>query len=101
MTDLTHDDLTEAAEEALTRPSDSAWFDDRLFTTYGLIVRLDDESEKGGHMLCTACIDHPGWATPDLLKRSHGDICRHCWGSGTEPTHFPTAYVHTEREART
>jgi hypothetical protein len=33
--------------------------------------------------LCPVCIEHPGWASPDLLKRSHDDYCRTCLGSGT------------------
>lgn len=34
-------------------------------------------------MQCPECIDHPGWATPDLGKRKDPqDVCRECLGSG-------------------
>lgn len=32
---------------------------------------------------CHACIEHPGWAHGDVLRRSEpADVCRACYGSG-------------------
>jgi hypothetical protein len=42
---LDADTLAKAAEEALARPSDSAWFDDRLFDTHGCVFTWADRSD--------------------------------------------------------
>jgi hypothetical protein len=44
-TELDSDLLARAAEECLTRPSDSAWFDDRLFTTHGCVYTWADRTD--------------------------------------------------------
>ena len=43
--DLDTEHIAEAAREALTRPSDSAWFDDRLFDTHGCVYTWADRSD--------------------------------------------------------
>lgn len=42
---LDADTLAKAAREALTRPSDSAWFDERLFDTHGCVYTWADRSD--------------------------------------------------------
>jgi hypothetical protein len=37
------------------------------------------------HNLCPTCLDHPGWASSDLSRRRDPhDVCRDCFGSGTD-----------------
>jgi hypothetical protein len=37
------------------------------------------------HNLCATCLDHPGWASSDLnRRRDPHDVCRDCFGSGTD-----------------
>jgi hypothetical protein len=40
-----HEHMTMVAREALTRPDDSAWFDDRAFTTHGLVMSWADRGD--------------------------------------------------------
>lgn len=61
MTNLTPDDLAAAATEALTRPSDSAWWDDRLFTTHGCVFtwadQTDDAVSESNYRVFLTCVE--------------------------------------------
>lgn len=46
--DVTDDDLKAAAREALTRPSDAVFYDDRLYTTHGPVLAW---AERGDDIL--------------------------------------------------
>ncbi|MFE5663380.1 hypothetical protein ACFQ7W_05525 [Streptomyces niveus] len=64
--ELDRDTLKEAAEEALTRPSDAMFYDDRLFTTHGAVFNW---AERGDDLL-----EESNYRTAlDLIKSAADD----------------------------
>ncbi|MFF7800228.1 hypothetical protein [Streptomyces olivaceus] len=91
--DLDRDTLDEIAEQALERPSDAMFFDDRLFTTHGALFhwaeRGDDILEESNYLSALAAIQ--GAAGDDVDEHVIDGTSRH-WGFGSLRTIYVQVY---------
>lgn len=104
--DLDSEHMAKAAREALTRPGDSMWFDDRLFTTHGCVYtwadRSDDVLAESNYYAMKAALEAAIAHDESGASEARGDDlidsgARH-WAYGSVEHLFVRVYVDADAE---